>query len=535
VTDAATPPATASAPPEAPSRERLALTATLLAVLLVWVSALGCGFTIWDDGAYVLWNADVARLDLAHVLDPATQVLGDWTPLATVTYWAERALLGTEPWVPHATNVALHVAAVWLVQRLCRDVGFGVWTSCGVALVFGVHPLQAESVVWISARKDVLVTVFALAFLRAFLARRNLSASVWLLLALTSKATAVGLPVVAAAAELLGLRAPPEGAAPAESPPRRTRVAAWLWIAAWLVPCALRGWLSVEAQAGTISRTAAIGFGGRMSVMGAVLTTQARQVLWPEGLSVLYDPPQRGWSDPVLLAQWTCLAALAALAVLLARRDRGLAWTGVLALAMAAPTLNVFPGPVFQADRYLRLPLVAIAAFLVAALTPLARVKTCVPVAVLLAWTGAVLVPATLRREAVWTDHESLFLDTVRKTPGSAIAWNQLGLGRMERGDPAGAAEAYARARMIDPRDPFVAHNMAVALLAQGRNAEAEMIARELIGRDPRNGEARAMLGLLAARAGRRDDAEREFAEALRLAPRSTIVRKWLDDFRTGR
>jgi cytochrome c-type biogenesis protein CcmH/NrfG len=368
--------------------------------------------------------------------------------------------------------------------------------------------------VWISARKNVLVAVFALAFLRSHLAGHPVRATLWLLLALASKATAVGLPLVAAAAQMLGLGAP------------RGR-ASWIWIAAWLVPCALRAWLSIDAQAAMTSRTEALGLDGRMAVMGSVLTTQARQTLLPTDLSVLYDPPRRAWSDAVLLGQWTLVAALLAGAVLLARRDRRLAFLGVFALAMAAPTLNVFPGPAWQADRYLHLPLVGIAAFLIAALGPLAKVRPWVPAALLLAWTGAVLIPLTLRREAAWRDHESLFVETVRTTPGSAIAWNQLGLGRMERRDAAGAAEAYRRAREIDPRDPFIALNLAIALLAENRNAEAERVVRALVAADPRNGEARGLLGVLAARAGRREDAAREFAEALRLAPESANVRRW--------
>lgn len=305
--------------------------------------------------------------------------------------------------MPHATSLVLHLIAVWLVQRLCRDLGFGLWTSVGVALVFGVHALQVESVVWVSARKNVLVAVFTLAFLRSHLAAHPVRASVWLLLALCSKATAVGLPLVAAAAQTLGLGAP------------RGR-ASWAWIAMWTVPCVLRAWLSLDAQADIIARTAAVGFAGRMAVMGSVLTTQARQVIFPTDLSVLYDPPRREWSDPVLLGQWALLAAIVAGAAWFVRRDRRLAWLAVFAIAMLAPTINVFPGPAYQADRYLHLPLVGIAALLLAAAGLLARVRPWLPAVVVGAWVGVVLVPLTLFRESHWRDHDTLFAETVRTT-----------------------------------------------------------------------------------------------------------------------
>src|SRR5882724_12801746 len=96
-------------------RRRAAVVALLVGVAALWLPSLWCGFVKWDDPLFCVTNPDVAHPDLLHIFDPRTWVVGDWTPLVTVTYAAERALLGDAAWVPHLTNVLLHVLGVWLV------------------------------------------------------------------------------------------------------------------------------------------------------------------------------------------------------------------------------------------------------------------------------------------------------------------------------------------------------------------------------------------------------------------------------------
>ena len=492
----------------------MALAATLALVALVFLPALRCGFTSWDDDAFCSANPDVAHPNLLRIFDPSNWVVGDWTPLATVTYAAERALLGPAPWVPHATNVALHVLAVGLAYRLLRELGFTAWTSLGAALVFGVHPLQAESVVWVSARKNVLVEVFALAFLRSYLAGRHGRASVWFVLALCSKATAVGLPLAAAAMHLLGLGA---------ARPRWT----WGFVAGWLGLSAARAALSLKAQAVMVATLASYGLSGRMAYMGSVLTTQARQVVAPAGLSVVYDPPRRGWDDPVLLAQWAGIAALVAAAVLLARRDRKLAFLGVFAALMFAPTANVFPGVCLQADRYLHLPLLAIGAFALAALRPLATLRAWLPGAALAAWCAAVLVPATIARESAWRTSETLWNDACLRTPGSGLAWGNLGAELLAQGRTADATAALERAVALPhPQLHTARFDLALARYRGGDAPAAEPLLREVLAVRPDDGRAHALLGRICTESGRLDEAAPHLDEAAGRAPDWTTT--WL-------
>jgi Flp pilus assembly protein TadD len=500
--DAATPTKTE----DSSERRRIAvLVAVLAGTALLWLPSLSCGFVNWDDFQYCVMNPDVAHPDFLHVFNPTTWVMGDWTPLATVTYWAERALFGASPSVPHATNAALHVVGVWLVFRLLREIGFGFWGSLGVAALFGVHPLQVESVTWVSARKNVLVAVFSLAFLRAYVAGRHGRASVWFVLALCSKATAVGLPLVAAATHLLDLGAP------------RTR-RTWAWIAAWTVLSALRATISLAAQADAIVPLAEMGFVGRMAHMGSVLTTQFAQVFVPSGFSILYDPPRRAWTDPVLIGQWAGVAALLATCFVAARRDRRLAFVGVFALAMMAPTLNVFPGPYLQADRYAHLPLIGIGAFLVAAISPLARLRPWAPAAAIGVWTAAVLVPATIERQSAWRTTESIFHDACIKTPTSAIAWRDYAEELLEQGRNDEARLALQKALTLPPpQSNAMLETIAYVATEAGDYRLAASTLEKVLATSPDDGRAHALYGCVCLAWGRIADAGTHLETAARL------------------
>jgi hypothetical protein len=83
-----------------------------------------------------------------------------WAPLTCVSHILVWQFLGHGPAVHHLTNVVLHAAsAVLLFLVLWRMTG-RLWPSALVAVVFAVHPLRAESVAWVTERKDVLSGFF---------------------------------------------------------------------------------------------------------------------------------------------------------------------------------------------------------------------------------------------------------------------------------------------------------------------------------------------------------------------------------------
>ena len=76
------------------------------------------------------------------------------------SFWLEYHLFGLNPAVFHATNIILHAINAVLVWMVLSQLGIPwAWMA---AAVFAVHPVNAESVAWISERKNLMSGLFVL-------------------------------------------------------------------------------------------------------------------------------------------------------------------------------------------------------------------------------------------------------------------------------------------------------------------------------------------------------------------------------------
>ena len=150
----------------------------LLVVLLAYWPTLSASFVRLDDYQYVVHNESVTHPSWANaskfvteVSKPST-VAGYYHPLTMLSLMLDTAICGEggpDPFVYHLTNTILHAIACVLFMFFVRRVVGGVGIPLLIAILFAVHPVQAESIAWISQRKTVLATVFALASLACYL------------------------------------------------------------------------------------------------------------------------------------------------------------------------------------------------------------------------------------------------------------------------------------------------------------------------------------------------------------------------------
>ncbi|MCB1133563.1 MAG: hypothetical protein KDN05_20765, partial [Verrucomicrobiae bacterium] len=133
----------------------------LLPALLAWAvyaPAAGYGFVNYDDNRYFTENPHVLGGLTWENVRWAFGIHGPsmWIPLTWLSHQAMVSLFGTDAGPQHVLNLVLHAAnAVLLGNWLRRSTG-RAGLSLGVALVFAAHPLHAESVAWVTERKDVL-------------------------------------------------------------------------------------------------------------------------------------------------------------------------------------------------------------------------------------------------------------------------------------------------------------------------------------------------------------------------------------------
>ncbi|MEA2736417.1 MAG: hypothetical protein QOE14_2868 [Humisphaera sp.] len=155
----------------------------LLVALTVYSPALRGDF-LWDDDRHVSANRHLRDgQGLANIwtkIGPKRGGTVQYYPLTHTTFWLEYQLSGAQPGqinttVFHVTNVVLHAISAILLWLVLRELKVpGSWVA---AAIWALHPVQVESVAWISERKNVLAGVFffgaILAYLRSAMGLRE--------------------------------------------------------------------------------------------------------------------------------------------------------------------------------------------------------------------------------------------------------------------------------------------------------------------------------------------------------------------------
>src|SRR5262249_61746098 len=182
-----------------PSRMRFVIGLALVVVTLaVYRPVSTYSFVNLDDPIYV---QDNPLLDACPLRAFTTIHAGYWIPLTWLSYQLDYKLYGLAAGGYHQTNLLLHAANVLLLfLLLCRLTGATLPSGFAAAL-FALHPLQVESVAWVTERKDVLSTFFGLLALHAYTGyatrpgmARYLLVLLWLALALLAKPMLATLP-----------------------------------------------------------------------------------------------------------------------------------------------------------------------------------------------------------------------------------------------------------------------------------------------------------------------------------------------------
>jgi len=325
--------------------------------------------------------------------------------------------------------VLLHVlATLALFLALLCLVG-DARAAAMLALLFALHPANAEAVAWINGRSEMLALGFGALAIWAACTRRFVVLGVALLAAMLGKETGIVFAPVAVA--LAGERR------------GRALVAAALAVAAY---ASLRTFALGHA-------TLPLHGGSALATLGPVWarTTFAALVPWRRAPIELST-----WNaslTPAARAAWAIAGAtLAAAALVLAARPdprRRLAaialawWLGATGLVAPIAALD-YPWPGLGRWLYVGLPgLLLVAALAARALPPRARVA-------LAAVVAALFVVATQRSIATWHDDEALYSAMVAETPTDAWAWRALGTVRLSQSRDADAAACFHRAVETD-------------------------------------------------------------------------------------
>ncbi len=461
-----------------PAQRTISLSPSLLAAALVLITivaylpALGAGF-IWDDPDYVLNNANLRTgQGLAKIwLEPRS--LPQYYPLVHTTFWIEYQLWGLSAGGYHAINILLHaLGSVLLWRVLTKLQAPGAWLA---AAIFAVHPVQVESVAWITERKNVLSGVFYFAAALGYLgyeaprhegteARRGMLYAMALTLfvcALLSKTVTCSLP----AALLLVIWW------------KRGRVT---WadlkpvLPMFVIGAALAFYTAYleHHHVGAGAAVADYPPLQRLIIAGRALWIYATKIVAPIDLSFVYPK----WTIQTWEVLYFGAAVLAVVALVLLRRriGRGPAAAVLFFGGTVLPALGfvtIYPMRyTFAADHYQYLASVGLIVLIAAGIDKLPRRRSVnLYGAVLL----APLMILTFARTRVFHDPLTLWTDTVARNPGSWMVHLNLAHALARNQQPMEAEMHFRRAVELAPELPETHWNLGTHYANSGNPAEA--------------------------------------------------------------
>ena len=164
-----------------------------LALLVIYLPAVGHGF-IKDDFAWIFESRVTGVGGLAAL---PLEARGFYRPVVSLTFAVNWWLFGLDPLGYGLTNLALVLAIALSVWRLGQKLGMPSGAALLAAAFWSLnfHGIRM-SLLWISGRTALLVTLFSVLAAQATISGRVWLAAVWTLVALLSKEEAVLLPVV---------------------------------------------------------------------------------------------------------------------------------------------------------------------------------------------------------------------------------------------------------------------------------------------------------------------------------------------------
>jgi Flp pilus assembly protein TadD len=491
----------------------------VIAILAIYGRAIGYGFVAYDDDRYVYENPILKTGLTGPNLGWAfrTFYFANWYPLTWVSYLTDVQLFGLNAGEMHAVNVLLHVLATLLLFLALLRMTRQPWRCALVAGLFALHPLNVQSVAWISDRKDVLSAFFAALtmFLYAGYARkpsalRYISVALAFALSLMAKTMAVTLPFILLLLDFWPLR----------RLGRRALLEKIPLIAMAAIGCMLTFLAQRDYGAVVVLQHIPVSVRTANAIVSYV--SYIAKAVWPTGLAAYYPPHPHSLLNTLGAA--IILLAITAAAMKWVRRCPYFLTGWLWYLGMLVPVIGIVPqvGDQAMADRYAYLPMVglSIAAIWTAVESMEHQPRMLRGAAVVSFIWLATLAVATARQVTYWSDSRTLFEHALAVTNGNYVMANNLGvIMGQQPGQSAQAIALYRQSLAWAPFHPAAHANLGSELAKSGAWDEARKHLETAVRLDPTIVVAQANLGMVLAAEGKYEDAQQRLEESLRLDP----------------
>ena len=447
---------------------------------VLYLPNINNSFTFLDDHVQVVENPFIKSLDFQSVKGIFSSFfVGMYQPVTTLFYTITFALFGLNPSAFHLLSLLFHVANSWLIFKLLNCFFTNQNLSFLLCLVFLVHPMQVESVSWISAFSNLLFSFFFLAAFWTYLkySQQQKASSLILcfglfVLSCLSKSAAVVFPVALIAFDFF-----------------KTGTLKWkllLQKLPFFAVSILFGIITIFGRetAGHLSDlTAAYSSFDRVFLVSHSVLFYPAKFLFPSQLSSFYPYPTFSHGVLPTLYYLSPVVLIGLGVVTYVKRENHLLLFGIMwFLITIALVLQFVPfGNQITTDRYLYLPLFGLLVLLGSVLQKLKNSK----------WLWFSILPLlvfsflSFQRTHIWENDEKLWKSVIKTHPSVSQAYNNLG--------------SY--------------------VLKQNKNKQAFDYFNQAIQIQANYADAYSNRGNLFAQAGRSGEAMKDFNKAIQLQP----------------
>lgn len=460
---------------------------------------------------------------------------GQWHPVTWLSHMLDVSIWGLNPTGHHLTNLLLHAANAILVFFLLHKITGRPLLSWLSALIFAIHPVQTESVAWVSSRQDLLSATFLFLAIFAYLRyvsketpKRYLLVVLFFGLGLMTKFTAMALPLYLLILDYWPLKRVPSGLPwevddqttvhspqPTVQKPLNLEPALTHPSKAKDLKSALHylltekyllfsfSFLTLLIAIACVNLAGHWGTGERfpffIRIANAVISypSYLLKIVLPTGLTFYYSAGNTQlWLEVVdAIAVLTIVVTV----IVYFGRHRPYLSCGSLWFVLGLlPTIGLFQfGSQAYADRFLYVPLLGIVVMAVWGIDDL-RISFRLPDKFIVAAASAallLLLGVACQQAGYWKNTEILVRRGIGLNASNAFAQNLLGIVLEKQGKNEEARQQYLSASKLNPRFADPLFHLGAIALGKGDNARAINNLKQAADLNPRHYRTLSYLG----------------------------------------
>lgn len=508
--------------------------------VILYFNTLFFGF-VWDDIRQIVFNDSLISSikDLSFLTSRVGENVSYYRPIFFLSLAIDALIFGYSEWGFHLSNLVIHTLVVITVYRLIQCLSFGKNVAFFTALIFTLHPSHSEAVAWISARNELLYSLFGLiAFL--FYIKKSFWGYPFFILSILSKETAVVLPILFILYDFFWRKSL-----------EKSKI---LYISGYL--------LIIFAYLGFRKYLLPEPFGDPVPLSIKFFTVinnvvfYLKKFLYPFDLKIFYTGLVKVGVDKEVFFSFILLIFLFSLSLLLLRKEKKLFFFIFWFLLLILPVSGVVITSTitFGSDRYLYLPSLGLSVLTAIFISKLpSKAQIAVILFLMFFWGGY-----SIKRNLVFKNQEVFIANALRDAPNDSLVWNEVGVYYFLIGDLDKAESIFRKVISINPKSYGGYYDLARVLYEKGfykeskenflkavslkpdlavgyyflgeislqeKNiVEAEVFFNKVIQLD-NNADAFNRLGEIEAIKGRYDSALRFFKKAIEIRPENEYLK----------